>query len=98
MIVDAGTLIICPASLLQQWEEEVKNRCKRRRLSVLVFHGNNRSIEVEELSKFNLVITTYQTLVRESNAESEMYNVSNKNPVLFLREKEKLSKMRHLYF
>lgn len=72
-----GTLVVCPASLIKQWEAEVKNRCKRGLLSVLVFHGNNRSMEDRKLSKYNIVVTTYQIIVREADAESGMYRVSN---------------------
>ena len=70
-----GTLVVCPASLIKQWEAEVKNRVKKGLLSVLVFHGYNRSIEDRKLSKYNIVVTTYQILVREADAETGMYKV-----------------------
>lgn len=72
-----GTLVVCPASLMKQWEAEVKNRCKRGLLSVLVFHGNNRALDDRKLSKYNIVVTTYQIIVREADAESGMYRVSS---------------------
>lgn len=71
-----GTLVIAPASLLQQWEAEVKNRVKRGLLTVLIFHGNNRTVEDRKLSKYSIVITTYQIMVREAAVESSMYRVS----------------------
>lgn len=37
-----GTLIICPASLLNHWEHEVQKRVKRGKLSVELFHGSKR--------------------------------------------------------
>ncbi|XP_008204612.1 transcription termination factor 2 [Nasonia vitripennis] len=70
-----GTLVVCPASLIKQWEAEVKNRCKRGLLSVLVFHGNNRAMDDRKLSKYNIVVTTYQIIVREAGAESGMYRM-----------------------
>ncbi|XP_058789299.1 transcription termination factor 2 [Phymastichus coffea] len=70
-----GTLVVCPASLIKQWEAEVNNRCKRGLLSVLVFHGNKRSVDDRKLSKYNIVVTTYQTLVREAELESGMYKM-----------------------
>lgn len=66
---------MCPASLIKQWEAEVKNRCKRGLLNVLVFHGNKRAVDDRKLAKFNIVVTTYQTLVREAELESGMYKV-----------------------
>lgn len=53
----------------------MKNRCKRGLLTVLVFHGNNRSIDDRRLSKYKMVVTTYQTVVREAQAETGMYKV-----------------------
>ncbi|XP_014225120.1 transcription termination factor 2 isoform X1 [Trichogramma pretiosum] len=70
-----GTLVVAPASLLKQWEGEVKNRVKRGLLSVLVFHGNTRYVDDRKLSKFNIVVTTYQTLVREAEKNTGFYKM-----------------------
>lgn len=37
-----GTLVICPASLIDQWSGEVKRRVKRGYLDVEVHHGPKR--------------------------------------------------------
>ena len=71
-----NTLVICPASLLKQWEGEAKNRCKSGLISTRVFHGNNRNVSTRMLSKCDMVITTYQTLVREADGETEFYKVN----------------------
>lgn len=76
-----GTLVICPASLIKQWESEVKNRCKRGILTVLVFHGNNRKVDDRKLSKFSIVVTTYQTVVREAQHETGFYKVKSCNSI-----------------
>lgn len=57
--ISGGTLIICPASLINQWESEVNNRVRRRKLSVLLVHGNKRNESVHSMCKYDLVITTY---------------------------------------
>jgi SNF2 family DNA or RNA helicase len=62
--------------LIDQWKLEIKNRCKHGLLSTIAFHGCNRSMEDRKLSKYNIVITTYQVLVREAAAETSMYKVS----------------------
>lgn len=37
-----GTLVVCPASLLNQWAQEIDNKLKRGTLSCLVYHGPKR--------------------------------------------------------
>ena len=37
-----ATLVICPASLLGQWEGEAKKRFKSGAIRTLVYHGTNR--------------------------------------------------------
>ena len=37
-----GTLVICPASLLNQWEGEVKKRVKQGVIDLEVYHGISR--------------------------------------------------------
>lgn len=50
---------MCPASLINQWEGEIENRVKRRKLSVLMHHGNKRSTSIHSICKYDVVITTY---------------------------------------
>ncbi|XP_076670956.1 transcription termination factor lodestar [Andrena cerasifolii] len=70
-----GTLVVCPASLLSQWESEINNRCKRGMLSVLVYHGTNRENVPKRLAKYDVVITTYNILTREFKARSMVYMI-----------------------
>ncbi|KAL3113512.1 hypothetical protein niasHT_015856 [Heterodera trifolii] len=61
-----STLVVAPASLIFQWEKEVRDRVKGD-LKVHIFHGpkQKRDISVERLIKYDLVITTYDTLASE---------------------------------
>ncbi|XP_053668446.1 transcription termination factor 2 [Anopheles marshallii] len=61
-----GTLIVCPASLIRQWESEITNRVKRNSLSVCVHHGTQRESKPRQLAKYDIVITTYNIVSRES--------------------------------
>lgn len=65
LVMSKTTLIVCPASLLGQWEDEVENRVKSGRLRVLVYHGNNRKCSAKALARYDLVITTYGTVQSE---------------------------------
>ncbi|EPY51093.1 ATP-dependent DNA helicase Rhp16b [Schizosaccharomyces cryophilus OY26] len=57
-----STLVIAPLSLIKQWEGEVHSKSN---LKALVFHGANRKKELNHVHDYDVVITTYQTLVSE---------------------------------
>ncbi|KAL3851298.1 hypothetical protein ACJIZ3_013180 [Penstemon smallii] len=62
----AGTLIVCPTSVLRQWSEELHNKVTSiANLSVLVYHGSNRTKDPLELAKYDVVVTTYAIVTME---------------------------------
>ena len=65
MVPSRTTLIVCPASLLGQWEGEVKKRLKPDSLRVLVYHGSSRKETAKSLARYDLVISTYHTVMNE---------------------------------
>ncbi|VFQ81665.1 unnamed protein product [Cuscuta campestris] len=76
----AGTLVVCPTSVIRQWSEELHNKvASKANLSVLVYHGSNRTKDASELAKYDVVVTTYaivsmevpkQRLVEEEDDET----------------------------
>lgn len=65
-----GTLIVCPLSVMGQWERELSARTKPGTLSVLVYHGPSRPQDPAVLAQYDVVLTTYATLAQEL-AESD---------------------------
>lgn len=62
----AGTLIVCPTSVLRQWDDELRNKVtSKANLSVLVYHGSNRTKDPFELAKYDVVLTTYSIVSME---------------------------------
>ncbi|KAL2343988.1 hypothetical protein Fmac_005273 [Flemingia macrophylla] len=62
----AGTLIVCPTSVLRQWAEELRSKVtSRANLSVLVYHGSNRTKDPYEVAKYDVVLTTYSIVSME---------------------------------
>ncbi|KAM1033287.1 hypothetical protein TB2_036290 [Malus domestica] len=62
----AGTLVVCPTSVLRQWAEELQNKVtEKANLSVLVYHGCNRTRDPLELAKHDVVLTTYSIVSME---------------------------------
>ncbi|KAF2138226.1 uncharacterized protein K452DRAFT_321205 [Aplosporella prunicola CBS 121167] len=62
------TLIITPMSVLQIWEEQIKRHTHPGTLSYCVYHGSSRQNSWPKLNEFDIVLTTYDTLVSESEA------------------------------
>lgn len=56
----AQHLIVCPTSLLYNWQEELKKFAPT--LIVCVYHGATRNIEEEGIANAQVVITSYGTL------------------------------------
>lgn len=86
----AGTLVVCPASVLRQWARELDDKvADEAKLSVLVYHGGSRTKDPVELAKYDVVLTTYsivtnevpkQPLVEEDEADEkngEVYGLSS---------------------
>ncbi|KAH0569156.1 transcription termination factor 2-like [Cotesia glomerata] len=70
-----GTLVVCPASLINQWKSEVDHRCKRGVLAVEVYHGNNREKVARRLARNDMVITTYNLVSRESKNNGQIFKI-----------------------
>ncbi|KAJ3698289.1 hypothetical protein LUZ61_001994 [Rhynchospora tenuis] len=62
----AGTLVVCPASVLKQWANELTDKVTEAgKLSVLVYHGGTRTRNPEELTRYDVVVTTYTIVTNE---------------------------------
>ncbi|KAL4474868.1 hypothetical protein ABPG74_001564 [Tetrahymena malaccensis] len=70
---DAGTLIIVPVTLLQQWIDEIQSHSTPNSLTFYAYYGNNRE---NNLNIYDVVITTYGTISSEFASQS---NLNNKN-------------------
>eukprot|EP00466_Bigelowiella_natans_P020767 jgi/Bigna1/89563/estExt_fgenesh1_pg.C_510124 len=59
------TIVVCPAILIHQWQEEITTRCSLKLLDTYVYYGAQRTKDAKELSRRDIVLTTYETLVRD---------------------------------
>ncbi|KAK8956348.1 putative chromatin-remodeling complex ATPase chain [Platanthera guangdongensis] len=71
-------LIVCPASVLENWERELKKWCPS--FSVILFHGAGRAVYSKELSSlgkagfpppFNVLLTCYSLFQRSSSQQKD---------------------------
>ncbi|KAF9565547.1 hypothetical protein CPC08DRAFT_815314 [Agrocybe pediades] len=72
------TLIVSPLSVLSNWEKQIKDHCTPGTVSSCVYYGSTRSLSAEELQKYDIVITTYQTITGEHTDGSAGGNSSKK--------------------
>ncbi|KAF2587121.1 hypothetical protein F2Q70_00036923 [Brassica cretica] len=88
----AGTLVVCPESVVTQWARELDEKVSdESKLSVLVYHGGNRTKDPSVLAKYDVVITTYAIVTNEvpkqflldedENDESHSFSNSKKRKV-----------------
>ncbi|CAM9404773.1 unnamed protein product [Pylaiella littoralis] len=65
--VDAsqGTLVVCPMSVLTNWESQLAEHVKEGALDVYAYHGGGRNQDANFLAKKDVVITTYDTLASD---------------------------------
>ncbi|KAK9987100.1 hypothetical protein SO802_032051 [Lithocarpus litseifolius] len=58
------TLIVCPPSVFSTWVTQLQEHTWRGKLKVYMYYGE-RTNDVEELKKYDIVLTTYSTLAAE---------------------------------
>ncbi|XP_038957991.1 transcription termination factor 2 isoform X1 [Rattus norvegicus] len=65
VFTSTGTLIVCPASLIHHWKNEIEKRVNSNKLRIYLYHGPNRIQHAKVLSTYDIVITTYSLLAKE---------------------------------
>ncbi|KAF1981973.1 hypothetical protein K402DRAFT_398008 [Aulographum hederae CBS 113979] len=70
--ISKATLVVAPLALIKQWESEIKTKVEpSHAMRVLVHHGPSRTKRADDLKKYDIVITTYQTLTSEHAGSSD---------------------------
>lgn len=65
-----GTLLVCPLSTISNWEDQIKQHVNPGTFSYHIYHGPHRIKDMNELAKFDVVITTYGSVSSELSARS----------------------------
>ncbi|XP_070770409.1 transcription termination factor 2 [Enoplosus armatus] len=71
VVVSKGTLIICPASLVHHWKKEIDRHVKTAKLTVYLYHGHNREKNAKLLADYDVVVTTYSLVSKETPVQKE---------------------------
>ncbi|RMJ22215.1 SNF2 family helicase ATPase [Aspergillus sp. HF37] len=70
------TLLVSPLSAVNNWVTQVKEHLAGSAVSFYVFHGSSRTTDVDELAKYDLVITTYSIVLSELSGRGSRRGVS----------------------
>ncbi|OLY80396.1 Helicase-like transcription factor [Smittium mucronatum] len=96
-VIYSGTLIICPLSTVYNWEDQIKVHTARGALKTYIYHGADRERSTKYLSKFDVVITTYNILYNEYSRE--VRQLKSKNEETFTIPKTPyVSPLQHLFW
>lgn len=67
-----GTLLVCPKGIVTQWKDELSEKItKDAKLSVLDYHECSRIMDSQELTKHDVVITTYKMVKQHFNSRNK---------------------------
>ncbi|RDA95308.1 hypothetical protein CP533_3518 [Ophiocordyceps camponoti-saundersi (nom. inval.)] len=89
------TLIVAPVALVRQWQEEIVRKTKlSHRLSVFIYH--NKKTTVDELLRYDVVLTTYGTVAQE-HGRYEKFCLENKGRSVDMNDRATASKFPLLH-
>ncbi|XP_013874441.1 transcription termination factor 2 [Austrofundulus limnaeus] len=80
IVASKSTLIICPASLIHHWKNEIDRHVKRGELTVYLYHGANRQKSPRVLADYDVVVTTYSLVSKEIPVQKEEAHNPSKEP------------------
>jgi SWI/SNF-related matrix-associated actin-dependent regulator of chromatin subfamily A3 len=59
-------------SVLSNWKTQITDHCVSGALTYFIYYGANRNKSAEELEKYDVVLTTYQTVVSDHGGGSKV--------------------------
>ena len=79
------TLLVCPLSVVANWEEQLTTHMRPGAFSYYVYHGGNRCQDLDYLSDQDVVITTYNIVSSELNRRNKASATSPFSALNFFR-------------
>lgn len=73
-----ATLIICPKSVLSNWDEQITSHLKAKKVTFYSYHGPKREQDLSILAKYDIVITSYTTVATEYSFRGSRYKALGK--------------------
>ncbi|KAH8828492.1 SNF2 family N-terminal domain-containing protein [Flagelloscypha sp. PMI_526] len=66
-----ATLIVCPLSILSNWEKQIQDHVVEGQLKYCIYHGTGRNLSTSDVSKYDVIVTTFQTVAGEINEPAQ---------------------------
>ncbi|KAI1155188.1 SNF2 family N-terminal domain-containing protein [Nemania diffusa] len=66
-----ATLLVCPLSTINNWEEQIKLHIKPGQMKYYIYHGSNRIKDAKLLVDYDMVLTTYGSVASEVTARNK---------------------------
>ncbi|EEP81652.1 conserved hypothetical protein [Uncinocarpus reesii 1704] len=79
------TLLVSPLSAVGNWTTQIKEHLHEGSLSYYVFHGPSRTEDPAQLAEYDLVITTYSTVLSDLSLKSSKRKASPLAQLNFFR-------------
>jgi SWI/SNF-related matrix-associated actin-dependent regulator of chromatin subfamily A3 len=71
-------LPVVPLSVISNWEKQIEEHCVRGAISCCTYYGATRDMTTQQLSQYDVVITTYQTVTGEYDVSATTVGPSKK--------------------
>jgi len=59
-------------SVLSNWQTQIDEHCVPGALTYVTYYGTNRNLSAEKLEEYDVVLTTYQTVVSDHSGGSKI--------------------------
>ncbi|KAI5197174.1 hypothetical protein E4T38_08141 [Aureobasidium subglaciale] len=69
-----GTLLLCPKSVISNWQEQIGQHLDNAKVSYYMYHGNKREQDLDVLSQYDIVVTSYSIAASEFASSSKNYS------------------------
>ncbi|GFZ43795.1 LOW QUALITY PROTEIN: hypothetical protein JCM24511_01515 [Saitozyma sp. JCM 24511] len=69
-----ATLLVCPLSVLSNWQQQINDHVVLGKLSAYTYHGAAKDVSAKTLERYDIILTTYQTLASDATASAAQTN------------------------
>ncbi|KEQ71514.1 hypothetical protein M436DRAFT_34116, partial [Aureobasidium namibiae CBS 147.97] len=69
-----GTLLLCPKSVISNWQEQIGQHLDKSKVSYYMYHGSKREQDLDALSQYDIVVTSYSTAASEFTSTSKNFS------------------------
>ncbi|WVW84111.1 hypothetical protein I302_106140 [Kwoniella bestiolae CBS 10118] len=64
-----ATLIVCPLSVLSNWEKQIGDHVAHGQMTHYTYHGASKGVTAKTLEQYDVIITTYNAVAAEAPIE-----------------------------